>query len=126
MSAALRKEIQRVVGAPHAYAVLGLHRQSTDTDAQLARRELARELHPDRCRLPGAESAMAAVNVAADAVADSPRYWARLKALKGAKACAACAGAGIYKESLGKFKGTVSLPCKSCGGAGLSLPKEKL
>jgi DnaJ-class molecular chaperone len=124
MSAALKKEIARVLSAPHAYAVLGLYRKSTEVDAQLARRELARDLHPDRCRVAGAESAMAAVNVAADALADSTRYWTQLKARKGAKVCAACEGSGVRKESLGKFKGFVELPCTVCGGAGLVFKKE--
>lgn len=124
-TARAKKLAARVLSAPHAYAVLELQRGCTPTDVGFARREYARLLHPDRCALPEAASAMASVNVAADALSDERRYHAALRADRRWGVCSACDGAGAVRQRLGGFKGGINVPCGACAGAGLILLKGK-
>jgi DnaJ-class molecular chaperone len=115
--------LNHVLAAPHHYAVLGTHRESSEAEVLLAHRALARLLHPDRCALPRAHDAMAAANVASstlNVVKRANRYHAGLAARKGTRKCDSCAGLGATVKFV-KFKPQPPVVCAVCAGSGLIL-----
>jgi DnaJ-class molecular chaperone len=114
--------LKHVLAAPHHYAVLGTHRESSEAEILMAHRALARLLHPDRCTLRNAHDAMAAVNVACSTLntfKTASRYHAVLAARKGASCCAGCSGAGFTIARV-KYKPQPPVRCATCAGSGLA------
>lgn len=59
-------EIERIKTAPNHYAVLHVSTEASSAQMKKNYHTLARMLHPDKCRLPGAEDAMTSVSQAYD------------------------------------------------------------
>lgn len=109
----------KLIKAPHAYALLGVHAGCTVEELKTAHRTLAAMLHPDRNADPTAAECMAKVNVAYNTLNSEPEaYKKRLLHTKGAHACRACKGLGYTARGKG-FKATVRTGCAACHGAGV-------
>jgi DnaJ-class molecular chaperone len=107
----LRKQI---LGAPHAFALLGVHLQSTDNELHEARRRLAMRLHPDLCDSSDATDLMARVNVALrELTVDRKRYILTL----GGRECQACGGRGATSKNK-SFVKVERAVCGACMGSG--------
>jgi len=104
----------QIMDAKHAFQMLGVHRSSTALAVSLARRELARYVHPDVNGARDAGELMARVNAAHDALTTNrARYVVELNL----KSCGACKGAGFTKKQKG-FAAIVETVCPVCRGAG--------
>jgi DnaJ-class molecular chaperone len=111
---ALRKQIMT---ARHSFELLGVHAQSNVEELHLARRRLARQLHPDFCCSPDATDLMARVNVALrNLTVDRARYMATL----GGRQCPACEGRGVSVKQV-TFTKTREATCVTCAGSGRRL-----
>lgn len=108
---------KRVLSAPHHFALLGCHRQSSKEELTAARNALARLFHPDRNAAPDAPAIMATINAAADALLDPQARRLYVALLKG-PTCSACKGAGCRKKQKG-FTDVVITACAACLGSGV-------
>ena len=105
---------RQVLGAPHAFAVLGVHAQSSAQEMREARRRLAMTVHPDLCKEPDAASLMAKLNVALrDLTVDRDHYVLSL----GGRECPACGGRGARSRQV-SFAKVVLTVCAACRGSG--------
>lgn len=105
----------QILSANHYFAMLGVHRQSTNEEVGTARRALAKYVHPDINGAPNAGDMMAHVNAAHDMLTTAREAYVRSLHRK---ACAQCAGSGVRKRQLG-FTRTVVTACRACDGAGV-------
>lgn len=108
----IKKQIE---SAKNAFQLLQVHKLSTAEELTLARRELAREVHPDVNSAPDAHDLMSKVNAAYAALSGNRDAYVR--GLKG-KPCEACKGKGATVRQKG-FTATVSARCMVCCGAGV-------
>ena len=108
----LRSEI---LNAPHYFAMLGVHRQSTNMEISTARRGIAKHVHPDVNGSPDASDLMARVNAAHSMLTTARDAYIHSLHLK---ACPHCAGSGVKKRQLG-FTRIIVTPCRDCHGAGV-------
>lgn len=107
--------IAQITEAPHYFALLRVHRQSTEQELSIARRELARYVHPDVNASPKAAALMAIVNVAHHTLTtDREGYVRSLRK----KPCATCKGTGTRTKQKG-FTAVVQTICETCKGAGV-------
>jgi len=65
------EEIQRILKAPHHYAVLHVTRDAAAGEIKKNYYTLAKMLHPDKCKLPGGTDAMALVSQAYDTLTNA-------------------------------------------------------
>jgi DnaJ-class molecular chaperone len=104
----------QIMGANHAFQILGVHKGSPEQAVSAARRKLARYVHPDINGARDAEELMSRVNAAYTALTENrARYTLELNL----KSCAACRGTGVLRRQKG-FKAVVEVVCAVCHGAG--------
>lgn len=102
------------------YAILDVHRQSTDEEIKHAYYRQAMQHHPDHCG--GTHAAMVLVAAAYAALRTAAKRAAYNALLDLAcTPCPACSGAGVVRKQKG-FTAVVLTTCKACCGAGCSVP----
>ena len=109
------------------WAVLGVHRKSTDEEIQKAFHTLAKDYHPDKKRNKGKESKFLfhEVNAAYQALKNKSRRQTFIaKDLWYADRCLACTGTGVKTKSKSLTVKEYAA-CACCGGAGLNIGKEE-
>jgi len=106
---------KQITEAAHFFQMLGVHRGSTTTAINNARRELAKYVHPDVNSAADAGDLMAQVNTARDTLIEGrERYIAELRL----KPCTTCKAKGFTAKQKG-FTKVVETACPDCRGAGV-------
>lgn len=110
--------VRRVETARTHYEVLGVPAAATPEAIRAAQRDLARQFHPDRCKLSNAHELMSRVNVAYSCLMDpiARRKYDLTNKIK-AEHCPTCKGKGHVLKQQG-FNKKVSAICPTCHGMG--------
>lgn len=124
MNDAIRKSYnnvrKQILTAAHHFQLLGVHRECLNPVVNVARRELAKHVHPDVNAAPDAHDLMARVNAAHQVLTENrARYLLEL----GGTPCTQCGGRGYTFKQKG-FTKRVETICTICHGAGVTT-KEK-
>jgi DnaJ-class molecular chaperone len=107
---------ERILNAPHHFAMLGVHASTPTRDIREARRKLAMNVHPDVNSAHDAHDLMARVNIACRILTtDKDRYLRSL----GGHSCAVCDGKGYTSKQI-SFTQTRDSICATCHGSGVA------
>lgn len=107
------------------WRILGVHRQSTPEEIQLAFHTIARRGHPDVTDSAKKNEAFIQANAAYSMLKDKKQTSDFIKAaIAMNRECGACKGKGATYKSIGMTKQEFKA-CPKCFGAGLIIKEEK-